>query len=491
MMLTYQTRLLLDEKKMEILLEYAYLFNKVERCLYAETVKGKASSSCKSSFLKQYGITARQFNACRVSLEGKIAACQSCQEQNAISLQQKIETLDKKIVSLGKKKDKQFSLHQKKRRKNLLITRLEAIKSDIKEKRVHLCFGGKKLFRKQFYLEENGYSSHEEWKQVWEDKRNSEFFVLGSKDEVAGNQTCTAKVQANGKLSLRLRLPNALAEKHGKYIEMNDIFCVYGHEAIVASLNNPTGQALSYRFKKDKKGWTVFISTELKKVDQVSIEDRGVIGIDLNTDHIAYVETDRFGNPIKKEIYQWNSYGKTKNQLKAITGDLCKKIVDKAKQAKKPIVIEKLDFKQKKSELGETKGSKFSRCLSSFAYGLFFNNVSARAYKNGIKLHQVNPAFTSIMGRVNYATRYGLSVHLAAALCIARRYQKFSEAPISSPGKIPDGKGCHVAFVLPERNRTKHLWHYWRLVKKKILTVLAAHFRALKKRSSSRIKPAC
>ncbi len=181
----------------------------------------------------------------------------------------------------------------------------------------------------------------------------------------------------------------------------------------------------------------------------------------------------------------WVSQGKSKNQLRAITGDICKSIVDKAKETKKPIVIENLDFQKKKLSLRETGNSKWSRLLSSFAYSLFYIFLIARAYKQGIIIHQVNPAFTSIMGRVNYAKRYGLSIHLAAALCIARRYQKFSEAPCSPEGVIPDGKGGHVAFVLPVRNRTKHVWHFWGQVKKKLKTVLAAHFQAIRNRSSS------
>lgn len=489
MTLTYQTRLSQDKKQTDILSECAFLLNCVERSLYAEVATGKTPISCKNHFLKKYGITARQFNACRVSLEGKIAACEASQEQSIESLKQTIEGLNREIQRLEKKPSKFFVLHQKKRRKNHLLSRLSALEQDQKEKRVRLCFGGKKLFRTQFYLEQNGFSSHQEWKETWQAKRNSEFFILGSKDETAGNQTCTARIQDDKRLSLRLRLPEALAEKYGKYLEIENVFFAYGHETILASLNNPKGQALSYRFKKDKKSWKLFVSTDLKKPEPISIEENGAIGIDLNTDHIALVETDRFGNPIHRKSIPWISYGKTKGQLKATTGDICKQIIDQAKKTKKPIVIEKLDFKKKKLELKEQKNNRFSRLLSSFAYGLFFMFLIARAFKNGIAVHQVNPAFTSIIGRINYATRYGLSIHLAAALCIARRHQKFSEAPCSPTGKIPDGKGSHVAFVLPVRNRIKHVWHFWGQVKKKLSTVLAAHYRAIHHRSSSPLKP--
>ncbi len=390
---------------------------------------------------------------------------------------------------MTKKPSKSFALHQKKRRRKRLADRLCLVENNLKERRISLCFGGQKLFHSQFHLEENGFSSYQEWKKAWDAKRNSEFFVLGSKDETGGNQTCTASLEGNGKLTLRLRLPQVMVEKYGKYLEIKNVSFAYGHEAILASLLNPEGQAISYRFKKDEKGFRIFVSTNLQKADVVSIEDNGVIGIDLNSDHIACAETDRFGNLVQTKTYSWISYGKTKGQLKAITGDLCKQIVEYAKEKKKPIVIEKLDFSNKKLELKTAGDPKFSRLLSSFAYNLFAMFLIARAYKSGINVHQVNPAFTSVIGRVNYAKRYGLSIHLAAALCIARRYQQFSEAPSSSKGNIPDGKGGHVAFVLPARNRTKHVWHFWRMVKRKLSTVLAAHYRAIRNRSLSPHSP--
>jgi IS605 OrfB family transposase len=489
MTFTYQTRLSLNEKREEILQECASLLSRVERSLYAEVAKGQKAITCKNRFLKTHGITARQFNACRVSLEGKIAACKTAQEQAIASLKQQINSTDQQIQRLEKKPSKRLVLHQKKRRRNVLSHRLSLREEDDKQGRTHLCFGGKKLFHAQFYLEKNGFASLQEWKEAWEAKRNSEFFVLGSKDETAGNQTCTARIQEDGRLNFRLRLPEALVETYGKYMEIGNVAFAHGHDAILANLQAPEGQALSYRFKRDAKSWKLFVSTELKKPEPVSKEGNGAIGIDLNADHIAYVETDRFGNPIGKKSILWASYGKTKGQLKAMTGDICKEIVAKAKEAKKPLIIEKLDFRKKKLALVETSNPKFARLLSSFAYGLFFIFLMARAYKHGVEVHRVNPAFTSVIGRVNYAKRYGLSIHLAAALCIARRHQKFSEAPCSPEGKIPDGKGSHLAFVLPVRNRTKHVWHFWGQVKKKLSTELAAHFRAIRHRSLSPAMP--
>jgi IS605 OrfB family transposase len=475
---TYQTRLKLEREQASILEEYAHHLNRVEHSLYAEVARGKSSASCKNYFLKKYGITARQFNACRVNLEGKLSACQVSQERSLASLKEQIALLDKQIDRLAKKPSKRFILHQKKRRRQALEHRFLKQESDLKDKRIPLCFGGKKLFKAQFHLKQNGFTSHQEWKRAWQESRKSEFFTLGSKDEVGGNQTCTASINQSGSLSLRLRLPPIFEQKYGKYLKLDNVTFAYGQEAILASLHASHGQAISYRFKKDSKGWRVFASTALKKKEPLSQEGIGAIGIDLNTDHVACIEADRFGNPIRRKVFPWVSYGQTREQLKAQTGDLNKEIIKWAKKTKKPVIIENLSFQKKKLALKEQGDSKFSRLLSSFAYGLFFQTLLSQGYRQGITIHQVNPAFTSIIGQINYAKRYGLSLHLAAALCIARRHQKFSESPNLFQGDIPDGKGCHVAFVLPVRNRTKHVWHYWGKLRKKLKTVLAAHFRA-------------
>jgi hypothetical protein len=62
------------------------------------------------------------------------------------------------------------------------------------------------------------------------------------------------------------------------------------------------------------------------------------------------------------------------------------------------------------------------------------------------------------IGRIKYASRYGLTVHHAAALVIARRLCRFSERTSSccrNKVLIPNNKGGHVTFSLPARNRGK------------------------------------
>ena len=90
-----------------------------------------------------------------------------------------------------------------------MFERLKAIKDDQAAGRVRLCFGSRKLFRAQFALEANGYKDHSDWKADWLQSRSSQFFVLGSQDEIAG-----------------------------KYLLIPGVKFAYGHDAILAALGS-------------------------------------------------------------------------------------------------------------------------------------------------------------------------------------------------------------------------------------------------------------
>jgi prophage antirepressor-like protein len=103
-----------------------------------------------------------------------------------------------------------------------------------------MCFGSKKLFHSQFRLEESGFNSHSEWKQAYDDKRHSEFTLVGSKDEGAGNQQCQLIVNEHGTHDLRLRLNQQLHKNNNglKTILINDVEFEYGMNNILDSINH-------------------------------------------------------------------------------------------------------------------------------------------------------------------------------------------------------------------------------------------------------------
>ena len=242
----------------------------------------------------------------------------------------------------------------------------------------------------------------------------------------------------------------------------------------------PVGVNQFCRFKRDAKGWRVFATTELPEVELTTDRRRGAIGVDLNADHLAVAETDASGNCINAWRVPLVTYGKNTNQAEALIGDAVASVVRYAQEAGKPIVIEKLDFRQKKAAL-EGQSRKYSRMLSSFSYDKIKAYFISRGYREGVEIHQVNPAYSSLIGRVKFMERYGLTVHQAAALVLARRYLGCSER-IPRRWVAPMGNGVQVAFTVPVRKSVKHVWTYWGAISGQLRPALAAQYRLGKRR---------
>ena len=500
---TYQTRVSeyvgIDRARGDgALSAYAGLYGRVERKLFAEVAAGRSASSLKSGYLKRYGIPARMFNGVRVSLEGKVASVREQQKLQLDSLGRRIARAQRQIADAAEH-GRWDQVHQKRRRLVTLQSRSAALEADAAAGRVRLCFGSKRLWQKQRHLEQHGYASHQEWLGDWQDARSDEFFVMGSRDETAGCQLCVATVADDGTLTLRLRMPDCLASQHGQYLTIEGVHFNHGHEQVLAALDSNVeyaryrrehgepaaraselGQAVSYRFKQDCKGWRVFASTDMMEVPVVTDRSRGAIGVDLNADHLAVCETDASGNYVHAFSVPLVTYGKSQHQAEAIIGDAVARVVVCASDVGKPIVIEKLDFRQKKAAL-EGENRRYSRMLSSFSYGKVKACFVSRGYRQGVEVHQVNPAFSSVIGRVKFMERYGLSVHQAAALVLARRLLGCSER-IPRWRVCPVGNGVQVAFTVPVRKRVKHVWTYWGAISGQLRPALAAQHRLGKRR---------
>ena len=477
---------------------YAALYGKVQHKLFAVVAAGRSAVSKKSEYIDKHGIPARMFNAVRVSLDGKVSAVRESQLLQLDSLRHRVSR-EGKQVDKAEKECQWWQVHGKRRRLANLKFRLAGLEADIAAGRVRLCFGSKKLWRKQYDLEANGYASREAWLEEWREVRSNEFFVLGSRDETAGCQLCVASVNDDGTLTLRLRMPDGLAGRHGKYLVVPNVRFAYGHEKVLAALGSNTeyavyrrehgekearvtalGQAISYRFKRDAKGWRVFATTELPEVEVTTDRRRGAIGVDLNADHLAVLETDASGNYVNAWRVPLVTYGKGHHQAEALIGDAVASVVGYAREVGKPLVVEKLDFRQKKAVL-EGESRRYSRMLSSFSYGKIKAYFISRGYREGVEIIEVNPAYSSVVGRVKFMERYGLTVHQAAAMVLARRLLGCSER-IPRRWVCPVGNGVHIAFTVPVRKRVKHVWTYWGAVSGQLRPALAAQHRLGRRR---------
>ena len=103
---------------------YAALYGKVERTLFCRLTSGDDINSLKKDFILRFAITARQFNAVRIGVGGKISSIKERRPALIDELKKKIEKAKRIIKSLATKAPGSDKLHQKKRRLAILEQRI-------------------------------------------------------------------------------------------------------------------------------------------------------------------------------------------------------------------------------------------------------------------------------------------------------------------------------------------------------------------------------
>ncbi|MGG0238739.1 IS200/IS605 family accessory protein TnpB-related protein, partial [Bacillus rhizoplanae] len=156
------------------------------------------------------------------------------------------------------------------------------------------------------------------------------------------------------------------------------------------------------------------------------------------------------GQLIKTGVLSFDILGKTSEQITKIMEAEAIALVDIAVKANKPIVVEKLNTTKAKVK-NPYGNKKANMMMSMFAYKKMISAIKSRAEKMGVAVFEVNPAYTSQIGKIKYMKRFGISIHQAASYVIARRAMGFKE-------KLPP----ILYSLLPEKMVGLHHWAQWK-----------------------------
>ena len=118
--------------------------------LFADVAAGRSAASLKSDYIREHGIPARMFNAVRVSLDGKVSSVRAAQRLRQDSFRRRIDRAERQVAG-AEEQGRWQQVHQKRRRLANLRSRLAGPEADIVAGRVRLCFGSKRLWRKQHH----------------------------------------------------------------------------------------------------------------------------------------------------------------------------------------------------------------------------------------------------------------------------------------------------------------------------------------------------
>jgi IS605 OrfB family transposase len=139
--------------------------------------------------------------------------------------------------------------------------------------------------------------------------------------------------------------------------------------------------------------------------------------LDTNVTFFALCHIKPDGNPQSFTTFgDSRLYDARATQREAMIGSLTHQAVQWAKERGAGLVIENLKFLHDKDL-----SAKFNRGTHQFTYRAFLTSLKRHAAREGVEVQEVQPAYTSIIGRFKYQPQYGMSGHHAAALVIGRR----------------------------------------------------------------------
>jgi len=332
------------------------------------------------------------------------------------------------------------------------LFRLEAKKDKLTTHISSVVFGSKKLFKHQFTKKEF-VQDHQSWKKLFLAARNKQVLISGRKDSASGNFVFTYQPDTKDLHMTSLSV---------KVVTFPNVVFPYGQEQV-----NQT--VLRQKNCKDKKlngkpiSWSVedhgdyyIIKCLLDIEEEVFVNfstSDGVIGIDCNVDHFAWTDVSKDGNFLESGKLSFSLHKKTTGQSIKILEAEAIALVDLAVKKNKPIVMEDIDTTLSKT--GDAYGNKNANRLKSiFAYRKMAQAIESRAQKMGVAVMIVNPAYTSITGKLKYMRKFGISIHQAASYTVGRKGLGYKE-------KAPQVLRHHIV-----RHQLPYWKQWWALNKK-------------------------
>jgi IS605 OrfB family transposase len=290
-----------------------------------------------------------------------------------------------------------------------------------------LVFGSRELFEQLKKKHLTG-KRRDEIRQKWEERRYGILQSRGDKSK-EGNLNLRL-VNLNNQWHLRINLGN------GEYVWAKVVRSATRKTdkwiSFISSLEHAekTGDWFPYTVRLKLRNGKVYAQfSKEEKFPEVTItKDNGVIGIDINAYpfHLALAHTTKDGNLEKYERISLDKLLEGSSEKRAyLIWQTAHQVVEIAKRERKALVVENL-VKLPKGKKGDGM-PKLRQRLQKWAYKGLLQKIEIVARRNGIQVIKVNPAYTSIIGKLKYAPLYNIDKDTAGAYVIARRGLGFKE----------------------------------------------------------------
>ena len=290
-----------------------------------------------------------------------------------------------------------------------------------------LVFGSRELFEQLKKKHLTG-KRREKLRQKWEEKRYGFLYSRGDKSK-EGNLNLRL-VNLDNQWHLRINLGN------GEYVWAKVVRSAKRKKdrwtEFVLDLTQAerTGNWFPYTVRLKLKNGKIYaqISREENLPEITITKENGVIGMDINAYpfHLALAWTSRDGNLEKYERISLNGLldGNT-DKREYLSWQIAHKVVEIAKREGKAIVVENLE-KIPKGRRGDGM-PKLRQKLQKWIYRGLLEKIEIVGKRNGVQVIKVNPAYTSVIGKLKYSPMLGIDKDVASAYVIGRRGLGFEE----------------------------------------------------------------
>ncbi|MER7794973.1 IS200/IS605 family accessory protein TnpB-related protein [Streptomyces sp. NPDC097640] len=315
----------------------------------------------------------------------------------------------------------------KSRRLHVLEDRLERERADSEAGRVRVVRGGKKLLRNRHNLQAV-HLTETQWRERWEAER---WFLQadGESGKRHGNETI--RLAPDGEVSIKLPAPlTALANApHGRYVLACRI--TFRHRSEQWADRIAANRAVAYRihFDVERGRWYLTASWQIPPVRTVPLEAArvgGLVGVDMNADHLAAWRLDAHGNPVgEPRRFDYHLAVSAPHRDAQVRHALIR-LLHWVQRHHLAIAIEDLDFQAETTREKHGRRKRFRKLISGMPVSRLRSRLVSMAAELGITVVAVDPAYTSRWGAQHWQRPLTTKTrrttrHDAAAVAIGRR----------------------------------------------------------------------
>jgi IS605 OrfB family transposase len=333
----------------------------------------------------------------------------------------------------------------KRRRLDVLRGELVRVQRRRAEGRYSVCLGGRRLAITRQHLEQAGLTE-QDWRQRWQRQR-AWFGCVGNTGKPGGNP-CLSLRQDDparpGQWFLTVSVPAPLRARFGCGSQVRLTHPVPLHhrrEELEERLHARRAVRLDIDFTTDRRGREkVMLRVAWLRPQQPALTLQqarlgGLVGVDLNADHLAAARLDQAGNPVGRPV-------RIPLELDGLPASLRDARLREAITAllrftratgARAIAVEELGFTGETTREKHGRNRRFRRLLSGFPTGAFRTRLTAMATTAGLAVITVDPRYTSKIGgrdwqrvltggpTANPTSQTNVTRHEGAAVAIGRR----------------------------------------------------------------------